>query len=371
LARANLRLSRLGSCQLASTTTSNWSVDMLPSHLPDPEIYLPGTGEPSLRWGIVGPGWIAGEFANALRAHTAQRVVAVSSRSLERAASFAAEHGIEVALDSTEQLVTHPDVDVVYVATPQSEHLSIGLAAIAAGKHVLVEKPIAVSAAEAQKLADAARAAGVLVMEAMWSRYLPQTSVIRRLLADGVIGEVRAVIADHGQAITADPQHRLYRPELGGGALLDLGIYPVQLSSMVLGAPTQAVAVGGMTETGVDAYSTLVLTHEGEAQSTLYSSILARTPTTAVIAGSEATISIDGSFYTPTSFTLSGTDYFAPTLRWSDPTALRLFDGLSWEATALARFVGDGRIESPVHTLDETVSILATIDQARAQLAAS
>ena len=120
---------------------------MLPSHLPDPDLYLPGSGEPSLRWGIVGAGWIAGEFADALRAHTAQRVLAVSSRSLDRATSFATDHGIALALASTEQLVTHPDVDVVYVATPQSEHLSIGLAAIEAGKHVLIEKPIAVSAA--------------------------------------------------------------------------------------------------------------------------------------------------------------------------------------------------------------------------------
>jgi predicted dehydrogenase len=344
---------------------------MLPSHLPEPELYLPGTGEPALRWGVVGPGWIAGEFANAVHARTEQRIVAVSSRSAARAAAFAAEHGIELALDSVDELVTHPQVDVVYVATPQSEHLSIGLAAIAAGKHVLIEKPIAVNAAEAQKLVDAGRAAGVLVMEAMWSRYLPQASVIRTLLADGVLGEIRTVLADHGQAIAPDPEHRLYRPELGGGALLDLGIYPVQLASMVLGAPDRVTAVGGMTGTGVDAYSTLVLTYRGGAQATLHSSILARTPTTAAIAGSEATIAIAGSFYIPTSFALSGTDYFGPTLTWDDPTGLKLFDGLSWEATALARFVGEGRTESPVHTLDETVSILATIDRARAQIAAS
>ncbi|MEU7858376.1 Gfo/Idh/MocA family oxidoreductase [Nonomuraea sp. NPDC049141] len=344
---------------------------MLPSHLPDPDLYLPDSGEPSLRWGIVGPGWIAGEFAKALRTHTAQRLVAVSSRSVERAEAFAAERGIEYVLGSTEQLVRHPEVDVVYVATPQSAHLAVGLAAIAAGKHVLIEKPITVTAAEARTLSEAAQAAGVLVMEAMWSRYLPQTSVIRKLLADGVLGDVRAVLADHGQAITPDPRHRLYRPEQGGGALLDLGVYPVQLSSMVLGAPTQVLAVGGMTDTGVDAYSTLVLTHEQGALSTLYSSIQARTAMTGVIAGTEATVSIDGAFYAPTSFTLSGADHFSPTLRWSDQTGLRGFDGLSWEATALARFVGEGRTESPVHTLEETVSIIATIDQARAQLAGS
>jgi predicted dehydrogenase len=344
---------------------------MLPTHLPEPELFLPGTGEPSLRWGVVGPGWIAGEFAKALRAHTDQRLVAVASRSAERAGAFAAEHGIAHALTSVEELVAHPEVDVVYVATPQSEHLAVGLAAVAAGKHVLIEKPFTVTAAEARELVDAARAAGVLAMEAMWSRYLPQASVVRRLLADGVLGEVRSVLADHGQAVVAGPEHRLLRPELGGGALLDLGIYPVQLSSFALGAPSRVVAVGGMTESGVDAYSSLVLEHPSGAQSTLTTSIVARTPTTASIAGSEATIVFDPLFYTPTGFTLASTDFFAPSLRWDDPTGLRLFDGLSWEATALARFVGEGRLESPVHGLDETVAILRTIDDARAQIAAA
>ncbi len=344
---------------------------MFPSQLPEPELYLPGTGEPSLRWGVVGPGWIAGEFANALRAHTSQRLVAVASRSAERAASFAADHGIGLAFDSTERLVNHPEVDAVYVATPQSEHLAVGLAAIAAGKHVLIEKPIAVSAAEARTLAEAARVAGVLLMEAMWSRYQPQASVIRRLLSDGVFGEVRSVLADHGQAIPADPWHRLYRPELGGGALLDLGIYPVQFASMVLGAPSSVVAVGGMTATGVDAYSTLVLTHRGGAQSTLYTSLLERTPTTATIAGTEAALTVDGPFHIPNSFTLASARHDGPTLAWSDPTGLKLFDGLSWEATAFARFAGEGRTESPIHTLDETVSILAVIDEARAQITAA
>lgn len=342
---------------------------MLPTHLPTASLYRSRTGEPSLRWGIIGPGWIAGEFAKALREHTAQRLVAVSSRSAERGGEFAAAHGIERAHGSTEALVGDPEVDVVYVATPPSDHLRTGLAAIAAGKHVLIEKPIAVSAAEARELADAARSMGVLVMEAMWTRYLPQTSVIQQLLGDGVLGEVTAVLADHGQAIAPDPRHRLLRPELGGGALLDIGIYPVQFSSMVLGAPTEIVATGAMTDTGVDAYSTVVLSHEGGSQSTLFSSIRARTPMSGTIAGSEASIALDGPFYNPTTFTLVGADFFSTPLTWSDPTGVKGFAGLSWEANAFARFVGEGRIESPIHTHDETVSILATIDQARAQLA--
>lgn len=345
------------------------------THLPEPELFRPHAGEPALRWGLIGPGWIAGEFVQAAHMHTAQRFTAVASRSVDRAAAFAAQYGIEYALDDYRALAAHPDVDVVYIATPQSEHLELGLLAIAAGKHVLIEKPFALTAVEAQQLVDAATAAGVLAMEAMWSRYLPQTSVVRQLLADGALGEVQAVHADHGQAIPANPQHRLYRPELGGGALLDLGIYPVQFDSMALGAPKTVTAVGGMTDTGVDAYSTLILTHGDRVQSTVTTSMLTSTPTRASIAGTVARIEFASFFYTPSSFRVVANDPNAPDqgidLSYTDDTGLRLFQALSWEATALARFVGEGRTESPLHTLSETVSILATIDQAKAQLEAA
>ncbi len=341
---------------------------MLPAAFPRPDLFLPRTGEPSLRWGILAPGSIAGAFAQALNEHTAQRLTAVASRSRERASAFAANHAVERAYDSYSALVEDPDVDVVYVAAPQSEHLSLGLLAIQAGKHTLIEKPLATNADDARTLVDAARGAGVFLMEAMWSRYQPQAAVIRALVADGVLGDIHSVTADHGQAIPPDPNHRLYRADLGGGALLDLGIYPIQLDSMVLGAPTAVTAVGGLTETGVDAYSTVVLSHEGVAQSTLMTSILTRTPTTATIAGSEARIEMAGPFHVPTSLTLADNVFLGPTLTWTDTTGVELFGALSWETTALARYVGEGRTESPLHTLDETVSIIATIDEARRQL---
>jgi len=342
---------------------------MLPTSLPAPELFLPDRGEPSLRWGVVGTGWIAGFFVAAMAAHTVQRVVAVTSRSHERAREFAARHGIEQAHASTEGLLDDASVDVVYVAAPQSEHLEIGLRAIAAGKHVLMEKPLATSAGEAQRLVDAATAAGVLLMEAMWSRYQPQALVIRELIADGVLGDVRSVIADHGQAIAADPGHRLLVPGTGGGALLDLGIYPIQLDSMVLGAPDAVTAVGSLTPSGVDATSTTILTH-GDEQSTLMTSLLTRTPTVASICGTEARVDLDGPFHIPTAFSVRTPDIFEEPLRWVDDTGVGLMDGLAWEATALARYVGEGRGESPLHTLAETVSILATIDEARRQLGA-
>ncbi len=341
---------------------------MLPSSLPEPLLFTAGRGEPALRWGLIGPGWIAGEFVTAVQRHTRQRFTAVGSRSVERAGVFAAQHGIGHAVGSVAELVARPDVDVVYIATPPGAHLADALLAIGAGKHVLIEKPFAADAAEARAIAAAARAAGVLAMEAMWSRYLPHMSVVRRLLDDGALGEVHTVFADHGQAIPAGPEHRLYRPELGGGALLDLGIYPVQLDSMVMGEPSRVTAVGGMTSTGVDEFSTLILSHGASRQSTLSTSLRTRTPSRATIAGDEARIDFDPFFYSPGGFDLATSDHLGTSLRFDDTTGRDQFAGLSWEATALAGFVGEGRNESPLHTLDETVSILATIDEARHQL---
>jgi predicted dehydrogenase len=344
---------------------------MLPTVFPEPQMFTRGSGEPALRWGVIAPGGIATAFAQAMLAHTDQRLEAVASRSLDRSEAFAARFGIPRVHAGYEALVADPDVDVVYVASPASFHVELGMLALDAGKHTLIEKPLATTAADARMLVDAARSRGVFLMEAMWTRYLPQSAVIRTLLADGVIGAPRGVFASLSQAIPADPGHRLYRPELGGGALLDMGIYPVQLDAMVNGSPSRITAVGGEASTGVDAYATLVLNHGDSVQSTLMTSMIARSDSAATIFGADGRIEITGPHHTPTALTLLGNDLFGPRLHWVDPTGMRLYDGLSWEATALARFVGEGRTESPLHTLDETVSILETIDEARRQVHAS
>ena len=344
---------------------------MVKTKFPEPALFLPDQGEPSLRWGVLGPGSIAAAFVSALRSHTRQRPIAVASRNRARADAFAATWGMQRAYDSYEALVADPEIDIVYVATPHSEHLANGLLALGAGKHVLIEKPIAVCADDARQLVHEARARGLFLMEAMWTRYLPHTAVLRTLLADGAIGDVRHVFADLSQRGPSDPAHRLNRPELGGGALLDLGVYTVQFASMILGAPTAIVATGGLTDTGVDAFSTVVLSHGPHAQSTLISSIVARSTSAAYVTGTDGRIDLGASFHNPTTLCLADNDYASEPLRWQDPTGIHGYGGLSWQATAAARYIGEGRSESPLHPLDEVVQIMATLDAARAQLGAA
>ncbi|GAA3638267.1 Gfo/Idh/MocA family oxidoreductase [Microbacterium awajiense] len=343
----------------------------LPTTLPPADVFARGSA-PSLRWGVLAPGGIAAAFVTAVLRFTDQRVVAVGSRSPERAAAFAARFEIPRSCGSYEDLVACDDVDVVYIASPQSEHVRLGMLAIGAGKHVLIEKPLATRADDGRRLLTAAREAGVFAMEAMWTRYLPQSGVLRRLIADGVLGDIELVLADHGQAVPRDPSRRVWRPELGGGALGDMGIYPIAFASEMLGPPTEVLAQGMLTPTGVDAYATLALSHAGGRHASISTGLLTRSPLVATVAGSRARVDLASPFFTPTSFTLSSTEVFAgESVTWREPTGMVGFDGLSWEATALARFVDEGRMESPLHGHDETVSILATIDEARRQIHAA
>jgi predicted dehydrogenase len=325
-------------------------------------------GGPLLRWGVIGPGEIANDFTTTLHANSDQRVVAVGSRSPERAAAFAARHGVPGVHGSYEALVADPAVDVVYVASPHPQHLGHALLAIAAGKHVLVEKPMTTSAADTRTLADAARAAGVLAMEAMWTRYLPGTTVVARLLADGILGDVRLATVDVGWPHDPDPADRMFDPAAGGGALLDAGVYGHWFARFAAGAPVTSSTTGALSDRGVDLQSVTVSTAEGGAQSVVTTSMTAWTPGLAVIAGSRATVRYTDHFVFPASFAVhhpGGEDH------WGEPTGLRGRQGLVWQAAALAQYVADGRTESPVHSLDDSIGIASALDAARAALEAT
>jgi len=336
-----------------------------PSVLPDSRVPDPGSA-PALRWGILAPGGIAAQFVGSLAKHTAQQVVAVGSRSMERAQAFASRFGIEAAYGDYEALLADPDVDVVYVASPHSEHHAHALAAIAAGKHVLVEKSFTRNAAEAAEVIDAARAAGVAVQEAMWTRFLPHMDVVRRLLSDGVLGDVSTITADHGQYFAdLDPGHRLLNPDLAGGALLDLGIYPVSFASFAMGDPDTVTARGGLTTTGVDAQISVIL-ERGQAQAALNTTLLAQTPTVAAISGSRARVEIAGPFYSPQPITVTETRTGRTLTRAVD--AIAGHEGLCFEAAELARCIAAGMTHSPLLPPEETLAIMGTLDTIRRQI---
>lgn len=315
----------------------------------------------ALRWGVVGTGGIARAFVADLANTTSCRVVAVGSRDLASADRFADGFDIAHRHGSYESLVEDPEVDAVYVATPHPMHHPNCLAALRAGKAVLVEKPFTMDATEARELVVAAREHGVFLMEAMWTRFLPHMQEIRRLLGEGVLGQVASVHADHGQWFAYDPEFRLFAPELGGGALLDLGIYVVSFASMVLGKPDRVVALADAAATGVDSQTSILLGYPGGAQAVLTCTLLARSPNRAAIVGTQARVEIEGVFYAPTAFSLIRRD--GETTRFEQPHAGR---GLRHQADEVARCVRDGLLESPSMPLDETVEIMETMDAVRA-----
>lgn len=315
--------------------------------------------ETPLRWGIMGTGGIAAAFAQDLKLTRSGVVTAVGSRKAESADAFGARLGIPARHASYEALANDPDVDIVYVATPHPMHHGNARLALEAGKPVLVEKPFTMDAAEARDLVGLARDRGLFLMEAMWTRFLPHVRHIRELLPS--LGDVVTVSADHGQWFAEDPAFRLFAPELGGGALLDLGIYPVSFASMVLGAPDRVAAMATPAFTGVDAQMSMLFGYKSGAQAVLSCTLSAVSPTTAAIVGTEARIEVEGPFYAPASFTLIQRDGERTRHEYVDEGR-----GLRHQADEVARLLAEGATESPLMPLDETVSIMATMDEVRA-----
>jgi predicted dehydrogenase len=314
-----------------------------------------------IRWGIIGTGLIASTFAADLELTGSGTAVAVGSRREGSADAFGDRFGIPNRHVGYEALVADPEVDVVYVATPHHLHLPHALLAVAAGKHVLVEKPVGLDAAEAQQIGDAAAEAGVLCMEAMWTLFLPRYDVVRRLLADGVIGDPRAVVADMGERF--DEGHRILRADLAGGPMLDLGTYPVTLATWVLGAPEQVAAVGSPAANGINGQLAMALTTASGAAASLFISIVGDTPTAACISGDLGRIELGGPFYRPGPVRVvlrDGVD-----LTWDEPRVAHA--GLHFEAAEVARRVTAGETGSPLRPWADTLATLDVMDRLRAE----
>lgn len=314
-----------------------------------------------VRWGILGTGRIAGIFATGLAALPDAEIVAVGSRTAEKAGEFADRFGIPHRHASYEALAGDPDVDAVYVATPHTLHRENALLCLAAGKPVLCEKPFTVNAREADDVIAFARERRVFLMEAMWTRFVPLMAKVRELLAAGAIGEPRMLAADLGFRANVNPG-RLFDPALAGGALLDVGVYPVSFSSMVFRAPSRIASLAHLGDTGVDEQSGIVLAHDGGQISTLYTAIRTTTPHVAWIMGTDGTIAIHYDWHKPTAFTL--------TKPGQEPQRFALppeGNAYHYEAAEVARCLREGRLESDILPLDETRAIVNTLDRIRAQ----
>lgn len=311
----------------------------------------------------MGPGWIAQRFTSALQTHTTQDVVAVASRNQARADAFATKWSVPTAYGSYQEMLDDPEIDVVYVATPHTEHYACALAALAAGKHVLVEKPVGVNAVQATTIFESATAAGLFAGEAMWTKFLPKFDVIRQLIDDGMLGRIHTVLADHGEHFTTE--HRIYDPALAGGPLLDLGTYPVSLAHFALGEPEIIQASGQLATPDLNGQISAILTHPGGGQASLHTTILSDTPCAAVIAGDMATMTIPGVFYAPGPFTVSFHD--GTSLQYSVDEDTHQ-EGLHYSAVEAARIIGRGGIESPLHPASAATATLETMDAIRSQL---
>ena len=315
-----------------------------------------------IRWGILGTGNIARKFATGLAALEDADLVAVGSRSKSAASAFAGEFSIRNQHASYGDLVADPEVDVVYVATPHSLHKRNMLLCLQAGKAVLCEKPFTINADEAQAAISAARSSRIFLMEAMWTRYLPIMVEVRRLIADGAIGEVRMVAADFGYRSAFNAERRTFNPELGGGALLDVGVYPISLASMLLGAPDRIASLAELGETGIDEQSAMVLGYPGGQLAVLYTAVRTTTPQDATIMGTDGFIRIHSPWWVAKTMTLH--------LAGKAPQVIEMpftGNGYNYEAAEVHACLRAGKLESDLMPLDETLAIMQTMDRIRTQ----
>ncbi len=316
-----------------------------------------------IRWGILATGGIATKFTTDLLLVPDAMAVAVASRSVESAERFAADNGIDRAHGSWEALAADPDVDIVYVATPHIAHHAAAKMMLEAGKAVLCEKPITLTAAQAHDLVDTARRQRVLLAEAMWMRSNPAVRRAIELIRAGAIGEVKSIHADLGIWASLDDKHRLRDPALGGGALLDLGVYPVALAQFIMGTPSRVQATAKLTDLGVDETTGILLSYPSGAHAALSCSIVTGGPVVATIVGTEGHITLPNRFYRTQQLTLhpkSG----EPVVEDHPYTG----NGLRFQAIEVGRAVSEGLLESPMFPLADTLAVMETLDEVRSQV---
>jgi predicted dehydrogenase len=346
-----------------------------------------------IRWGIISTGAIARQFAQGLSFCPDAELVAVGSRTQATADRFGAMFHVPHRHPSYEALAADPDVEVVYIGTPHNLHRENTLLCLGEGKAVLCEKPFAINAAQAETMIAAARSKGLFLMEALWTRYLPAIVELRKLLAAGVIGDILMIEANFGFRPEYNPLGRLFNPELGGGALLDIGIYPISLAYFLLGPPSRLTGMADLGRTGVDERSAVIFGYPSGQLAVLHFSLVTEMPSDVLIMGTEGRIKVHSPIYRPEKLTVmlkkrpglktSRLPEFVKRLGKSPALAVlrqQLLghkerpislpaqgNGYNYEAAEVMRCLREGKGESPSMPLDETLAIMRTMDQIRAQ----
>lgn len=318
-----------------------------------------------IRWGILGTGSIAGQFVEGLRALPDADVRAVGSRTLERAEAFGGERGIPNRHGSYEALASDPEVDVIYIATPHPMHARDSILCLEHGKHVVCEKPVTVNSGELEQVLGAAKASGKFFMEAMWMYFTPNIRLAESLVRDGAIGKVRMLTAHFGFQADADETSRLLNPDLAGGALLDVGIYPIAFALLMMGGvPKRMTSSACLGQTGVDEQSAYLFEYEDGAIAQLSSAVTTTTPYDAWILGDAGRIHVHAPFWgrCPGYTLYQGDDeegtYVSEPLRGN---------GYDYEAEAAMQAIRDGLTEHPRMPHRRSQEFMATMDALRAQ----
>ena len=350
----------------------------------------------SIRWGILGTGEIAKQFAQGLASLPDAKLLAIGSRKLETAQAFSHQFHVPRTYKSYEELVADKEIDIVYIATPNTTHKDNCILCLTAGKAVLCEKPFTINAIEARSVIELAREKKLFCMEAMWTRFIPLMPKVRSMINDGVIGEVKMLTADFGTRVEFNENVRHFNPHLGGGALLDVGIYPISLAYYLLGTPLNIVSQATFGKTQVDEQSSIIFYYTNGQLATLYSSLRTNTPNEIIIMGTQGQLRIHAPIYKPYQFSVqkfpepikhsSNTKkswkssfkqislikksyrYISRFIHKPKKTVIPYKgNGYNYEAAEAMKCLRHGECESQIMPLDETLSILETMDTIRSQ----
>lgn len=313
-------------------------------------------------WGIIGPGKIAHTFAEGLKFTSNAKIKAVASRSQDRADAFAQGYQVEKSYQGYANLVNDPDIDIVYVATPHTEHFDNTMMALENGKAVLCEKPLAINTSEVKTMIETAKKNNVFLMEALWTRFLPSTIKLEELLSNKIIGQIQMVKADFGFVGNKDPEWRLFNKELGGGSLLDVGIYPLFLTKLILGNPSNIKAFAKIGTTGVDDHCSVIMKFADKVLAEVYCSIVTDTETIATIYGTEGKIVVNRRFFTPTNL-----DVIYHNDRSEHIDIPYVGNGYNYEAQEVMDCMGQGKLESPRLPLRFSLDLMNIMDDIRSE----